>query len=240
MADMQNVLSTGQDQLLQSRLDRKQFVNLIDVVVQRAEASDNAITTEMRNAITAINQQLTVIDRKAEIFDKPETEALEAAFQTFLNTAGVSSLLGAMSVGINGTSYSVASVIETLVNADKIASREILALDADDLPTSVKYVLHDGYEVTVPYTRVDDADTGKITITGSTTDWRGLTATDTIEFNKLTTERVVFGAPYQDVRYNLTKTTNIMFDLTSMLAEAAEIASAAPDLDGDGVIGTPV
>ena len=240
MADMQNVLSTGQDQLLQSRLDRKQFVSLVETVAQRALANDDAITTEMRNALTLINQRLVVIDRKAEVFDKPETEALEAAFQTFLNTAGVSSLLGAMSVGINGTNYSVASVIETLVSADKIVSREVLALDADELPTSVKYTLHDGFEVVVPYTRVDDEVTGKAIFTGTTADWRGLTATDVIEFNKLTTERVLFGAPYADVRFNLTKTTNIVFDLTSMLAEATTIASAVPDLDGDGVIGTPV
>lgn len=240
MANMQNVLSTGQDQLLQSRLDRKQLVSLVEFVAEKAKINDDAITTEMRNALALINQKLVVIDRKAEVFDKPETEALEAAFQEFLNTAGVTSLLGAMSVSINGNNYSVASVIETLVSVDKIATREILGLDADDLPTSVKYTLHDGYEVTVPYVRSDNDALGKTIITGTTANWRGLTATETIEFNRLVTERVIFGSPYQDIRYNLTKTTNIMFDLTDLLAEATTIASAVPDLDGDGIIGNPV
>jgi hypothetical protein len=239
MSDMTNVLYTGQDNLLQSRLDRKQMVDFIATVADRAKAADDALTTEMHQALNLINQKLVVIDRKAEVFDKPETEALEAAFQQFLNTAGVSSLLGAMAVELNGASYSVSSVLNALVTADKIVSKEILAVDADELPTSVRYTLHDGYVVTVPYERTDDAITGKTTIIGSTADWHGLTATDTIEFQKLVTERQLFGAAYKDVRFNLTKTTNITFDLSNMLIDATPIASAAPDLDGDGVIGTP-
>lgn len=237
--DMSNVISTGQDGLFQGRLDRKQAVGMVAFVAEKAKAMNDQLTLEMRNELKTLTDKLAVIDRKAEVFDKPEVEALEAAFQSFLNTSGVSTLLGAMSVSINGVNYSVSSVLDTLVGMDKILSKEILAVDNDELPTSVKFVLQDGYEVIMVYARVDDADTATTTITGTAGDWRGLPATDVIEFTRFSRTIPLMGEQYLDVRYNLKRTTNIMFDLTPMLDVAAPILSAAPDLNGDGVIGTP-
>ena len=66
-----NVLYTGVDNLYQSRLDRKQSMDFIALVADRAKATTDQLSDTLNQALVKLDQRLAVIDRKAEIFDKP-------------------------------------------------------------------------------------------------------------------------------------------------------------------------
>ena len=233
-----NVIDASQTAaLLQSRLDRNSLLGFIEAVGSEALLAHDTLSTALQNAVTTLTNEMAIVRKMAQVFDKPETEALEEAFTQFLSTSGVNDLLGSMSISLGGSSYSIASVINAIASADQVVSEEVVTEDPEGLPNRIRMTMQDGVTATLDAVRTDSPD-GTTTMVFSGT-WRAMPAGMSITFKRNEVTKVVFGKNKLVTWYNKALTSNIVFDLTSSLAPAAAITSAAPDLDGDGVVGTP-
>lgn len=201
--------------------------------------------TNLQNQLNVVALKATEALAKAQILDDFEKGQLEDAFQKFLTTSGLESLLGGMSITIGGEAYSLTSVLMSIVNADKIAE-EVFTFDSTTgLLTSAQFTLQDGYLANMTYTKTDVLDantnlpTGDIKFTGECTNWRGMTVNESFTIRPIKQTITIEGQPFETVVDNqLVKRTHIVFDITSLFEPATEITAAVPDLNANGTVGS--
>ena len=239
------VIDTSIDARFGDALDSTAKLALMLEVANRAKQNDDRIETETKNELKRIGDLAVEAQRLAEQLGGFEKGQIETMFEDFLRVSGVDQILGQMGVAIDGTTYSLPSVLNQLIQRGQVAKEEI-EYDANGFPASSKLTLQDGYIVMMAYTIEDviNSDTGlpngdkKIKGVGAV---RGIPVTEEVTYRPIKQTTALFGQPYEmTVRHDLIVKTRIMYSLTSFLTEATVIASAVPDLNGDGVIGNPV
>lgn len=248
MTGFKQVVTTSAAQIMAQKLNAASQAAFIQTVAARVKAAREKIDIELQNQVSQALEKANEALTKAKVLDSFEQGQLEEAFVQFLTTSGLQSVLGAMSFNIDGQSYTLASVIERLVQSDKIAE-ESFTFNADGFVDSAVYKLQDGYQAQMSYTRTDLVDpmtglaSGDIQFDGASNDWRGFQVAERFVFRLVKQTVSVEGVPYEHVTdHQLVFRSHIQYDITSLLTPAAPIAGNAPDLNGDGALGnsTPI
>ncbi|OQX12810.1 MAG: hypothetical protein BWK73_13930 [Thiothrix lacustris] len=214
--------------------------------MEKRQRENRVITdTNLQNQLTEVALKATEALSKAQILDDFEKGQLEDAFQQFLTTSGLESILGGMSITIDGEAYSLTSVLMSVVNADKIAEETFTFDQTTGLLTGAQFTLQDGYLANMTYTKTEVLDpntnlpTGDIKFTGECTNWRGITVNESFTIRPIKQTITIEGQPFETVADNqLVKRTHITFDITALFEPAVAITAAIPDLNANGAVGS--
>lgn len=142
-------------------------------------------------------------------------------------------------VTINGQGYRLGSVVEAVANADYDAQIEfVLSGNGEDI-SQLKYTLTDGTVVAMGVVAAEDTDANTKTYTVSTNNWKGAAAAFEMVFRKFSEDRVVFGNTVASAYWQPVTKSNIVFDLTGLMATCTEMdtGDGQVDLNDDGVQG---
>lgn len=237
------ILSTSAAQVMAQKLNAASQAALMQTVALRAKNAREAADLELRNLANAALAKANEALAKATVLDDFEKGQLEEAFVQFLTTSGLQSVLAAMSFNIDGQSYTLASVVEKLVQRDDIEVEDF-TYNADGLLDSAVYTLQDGYQVQMAYTRTDLVDqntglpTGDIQFDGTANNWRGFQVAERFTFRGVKQSMTIEGVAYEHIAdHQLVFRSHIQYDLTPLLTPATALNGSAPDLNADGVIG---
>lgn len=249
---MRNVIQTnGVSTAFLGNLNTQSKAALIGAAFDIAEQKQTQMDADLRNALGGLRTELEnriaiaegqVADAlvKASVLESFEMGQLEEAFQAFLQTPGMQALLSDACVSVGGGSYRLGSVIETIASADKEAAVAYTRNAAGNEITTVTYTLTDGSVIPMDVTKAVDGDTGDVTYTVSTDNWKGLSATFQTVFKAQKTNQDIFGVSVPDTTYMPLSATNLVFDLSgSFVACAGEFnaSDAQPELNDDGQTG---
>ena len=173
-----------------------------------------------------------------------EKGQLEKAFAKFLAENGLQSVLNSMTYVVDGQPYSLASVLNMLVDTDKLATED-WDYDALGYITAGHYGLHDGYKFDMTYIRTEPMSTdtglptGDVVFDGAAT-LRGIPVTEQFVMRPRKEMLDIEGQPYEATAgIDLVSRTHITYDLMPLLQPATGIVLNPPDLNDDGVIGNP-
>ena len=158
------VIDTSIDARFGDALDSAAKLALMLEVANRAKQNDDRIETETKNELKRIGDLAVEAQRLAEQLGGFEKGQIETMFEDFLRVSGVDQILGQMGVAIDGTTYSLPSVLNQLIQRGQVAKEET-EYDANGFPVSSKLTLQDGYIVMMAYTIEDviNSDTGLLT-----------------------------------------------------------------------------
>lgn len=242
------VVTTSAAQIMAQKLNAASQASFIQAVAQRTKAAREKVDVELQNQVNQALEKANEALAKAKVLDSFEQGQLEEAFVQFLTTSGLQSILAAMSFNIDGQSYTLASVIERLVQSDKI-TEENYTFNAEGLLDSAIYKLQDDVQVQVAYTRTEltspetGLPSGDIQFDGLSANWRGFEVRERFVFRQIKQTTSIEGEAYDYVAdHQLVFRSHIQYDITSLLTPATPAAGNAPDLNGDGAFGnsTPI
>ena len=239
-----HVINTKAADAIASKLNMQSQAALILKVHDAAKAKRDLLESDLRNQLTTIAAKAEEALAKAQVLDDFEKGQLEEAFTRFLSTSGLQTVLDAISISIDGKNYSITSVLNELLDSDAIADTDFSFDAVTGLLSSAKYTLQDGYIVNMAYTSevVKDADgnnTDDLKFTGRAGNWRGLVVEESFVYRQIKATLGIEGEAYSAIVDNqLIKYTPIQFDIVPFLQQSAPVVGAAPDLNGDGYIGT--
>ena len=239
-----HVLQTSAAQAMLAKMNAKAQANFVKEVASRARKARIDADTEMNNKIIEIEKTAAEALKKADVLDDFEKGQLEKAFAKFLAENGLQSVLNSMTYVVDGQPYSLASVLNMLVDTDKIAKEDFDYDDQDNL-ASGHYELHDGHKFDMAYTRTEPMSpdtglpTGDVVFDGAAT-LRGIPVTEQFVMRPRKETQSIEGEPYEaTVAVDLVSRTHITYDLMPLLQPATGIVLNPPDLNDDGVIGNP-
>lgn len=242
------IVTTSAAQIMAQKLTAASQVAFIQAVAQRTKAAREKVDIELQNQVSQALAKANEALAKAKVLDSFEQGQLEEAFVQFLTTSGLQSVLAAMSFNIDGQSYTLSSVIERLVQSDKIAE-ESFTFNADGFLDSALYKLQDGVQTQVSYKRTEllnpetGLPSGDIQFDGASSNWRGFEVQERFVFRQIKQTTSIEGEAYEYVAdHQLVFRSHIQYDITNLLTAAAPVAGNAPDLNGDGALGnsTPI
>ena len=239
-----HVLQTSAAQAMLAKMNAIAQANFVKEVAARARKARIDADTAMSNKILEIEKKAIEALKKADVLDDFEKGQLEKAFAKFLAENGLQSVLNSMTYVVDGQPYSLASVLNMLVDTDKLATED---WDHDDQGyiTAGHYGLHDGYKFDMAYTRTESVSpdtglpTGNVTFDGTAT-LRGIPITEQFVLRPRKETQDLEGEPYEaTVAVDLVSRIHITYDLMPLLQPATGITLNPPDLNEDGVIGNP-
>ena len=239
-----HVVQTAAAQAAASKLNMQSQAALIMRVHDAAKSKRDLIEADLRNQLSEISAKAEEALAKAQVLDDFEKGQLEEAFTRFLSTSGLQTVLDAISIQVDGKNYSITSVLNELLDSDAVADTEFSFDAVTGLLSAAKYTLQDGYIANMSYTSEivkDDEgrDTNDLKFTGRCGNWRGLVVEESFTYRQVKSTVSIEGAPFDATIDNqLIKVTPIQFDITPFLQQSAPVVGAAPDLNGDGYIGT--
>ncbi|HPQ94780.1 MAG: hypothetical protein KDI44_14385 [Thiothrix sp.] len=238
------IITTSAAQIVAQKLTTASQAAFISAVAARVKAAREAVDVDLANRVLAAEEKAQQALNKSEILDSFEKGQLEDAFVQFLTTSGLETVLAAMAFSIDGQSYTLASVIEHLVQSDKIAQEDFTFDDQGNLNSAV-YTLQDGYQAIMNYVRTDMVNpetglpSGDIQFDGQANNWRGFQVSERFIFRQLKQATTIEGQPYDYVAdHQLLFRSHPQYDITGLLTPAQNTGSGVPDLNSDGVVGT--
>ena len=209
------------------------------------ESADNALNlrvVEVETDVTALQEAVTVLQQS-----KMDTISLETQFKDWLAQPSQLALLEGSVMTWNGATYSVASVLASLLAKPIIVATRVLSRDADYYPVTMRATLASGqvcvFDRTVETITPADAANGvyeRRRYSYSCADFAGQAVTQTLVrdlvpvYSQAEPGMVLFTQP------QVVEDTNILFDVTTGFTGKVVLPLSAMDLNADGSIGIPV
>lgn len=209
------------------------------------ESADNALNlrvVEVETDVTALQEAVTVLQQS-----KMDTISLETQFKDWLAQPSQLALLEGSVMTWNGATYSVASVLASLLAKPIIVGTRVLSRDADYYPVTMRATLASGqvcvFNRTVETITPADAANGvyeRRRYSYSCDDFAGQSVTQTLVrdlvpvYSQAEPGMVLFTQP------QVVEDTNILFDVTTGFTGKVVLPLSAMDLNADGSIGIPV
>ncbi|MDD5395235.1 MAG: hypothetical protein PHE17_19605 [Thiothrix sp.] len=219
------------------------MASVVTALATAANNADVANKAELQNQITTLQTEMDAVQLAAERLENYELGQVEAILQQLVSSDGFQSLLQSATVMVNGSAMTLESVLNSVINAPKVASWDFTR-DTAGMITGVMANLTDSSvaNMTVAKTTVDAGlPTEFDRYTFSQADWAGkgfagqfdveLIAKD-IDFGG------VFGLGSIGFGVDIKKQGNLVFAINGTAAGAAATV-VVPDANADGVIGNP-
>lgn len=208
-----------------------------------ASSSDTALDTKITNEVIRLDALVATATEAADRLDAYEKQQIEEILNNLVSQDGFQQLLQTVSVNINGSAKSLESVIDAIVAANNHVVKTTLLSDASGAYNGAQLTLASGEVgmLSLVTTTEGTGDTLANVYTFSSSDWAGsgLTAEFYIKTQDVVKSFTMFGQT-SDIKVGekVLEQTNIVFDLTGILVDAAAATTVnVPDIDGDGNIG---
>ena len=141
----------------------------------------------------------------------PELKRVEALVLKLITSYDFTTIFAALKVTVNGRSFPLERLIEVLATVDKVVDTHIDYCDTDI--TGARLVLVDRTQVVFVCMRRDQPDGKQIHYVFRTEDWKGVTASFTLIFERRNTELQMCGRTVVLTSYDGVFQSNIKFDL---------------------------
>lgn len=232
-------------QSLRDSLGDEQLLAFAGALITAVEGAHNQLATDVNNFEVQVQQDLaqlgTLVQQAqaaADRLDEYEKGQIEAILQGLLNNSALQDLFAQLGVTLNGTSYSLTSVVQAISLAEKEVKTEV-TYDALGGMSGVKVTLASGAISTFAATVADDGN-GLLSADFVTSDFAGVPAAFSAKFRKVAKSLTAFGASLTLNQVRNVERTNIVIDLIGRFTPSAPMASPiqVPDANANGVIGS--
>lgn len=238
MATEGTVATTDVVTTLQEKLNENSFYSLIGGIVDALQSTSGTASTELQDQINALATQLNTVQNEAAVLSTNELKQVEDALKQTLTNLEQNGFLGALCVSVGGQNYSIKDLVSRLAQVDKVVETEKVWNASFTEITSIKFKLEDGAIITFTPTIVEDDVSKNYTFAGN---WKGIDVSFVANFAKVSRTTSVGGAQQTSVEFVPVKSSNVVFSLTTGLSNCVTVGvnDVVPDLNSDGVIGTP-
>lgn len=160
-------------------------------------------------------EQLTIRVNKLKQADvdlsPPELKQVEALVLKLITNYDFTTIFAALKVTVNGRTFPLERLIEVLATVDKVVDTHIDYSDTDI--TGARMVLVDRTQIVFVCVRRDQPGGKQIHYVFQTQDWKGVTASFTLIFERRNTEMQMCGRTVVLTSYDGVFQSNIKFDL---------------------------
>ena len=220
------------------------MASVVTALATAANNADIANKAELQNQITTLQTEMDAVQLAAERLENYELGQVEAILQQLVSSDGFQDLLQSATVMVNGTAMTLESVLNSVINAPKVASWDF-SRDTSGNITGVLANLTDSTiaNMTVAKTTVDAGlPTEFDRYTFSQADWAGKGFTGQFDVELIGRDidfGGVFGLGAIGFGVDIKKQGNLVFAIGGSAAGAAPEV-VVPDANNDGTIGVPV
>jgi hypothetical protein len=227
----------------QAELNAAGLVAMGSAILGAVDKAHQTLDKKITDGLVAVNtdlQELAVqmadISERADTWGDAEKGQFEGMIKRILEQPAIQEAITALGVKIDGTSYSLTSIVKALATKANVVKEEVL-LDAQSKIQGLKLFFDTG-----AYAQFDCvpvvAEGGKTaTYTYSTADWFGLPASIVAKYTNLGKNLNYAGQVVPVDSWLANEISNLVIDIKSKFVAATGATIAVPDFNNNGEIG---
>lgn len=231
---------------LVENLNKEQLLNFISAIATQLANYSDQKDADLQNQITALQQQLQEVYKKAEILDKFELGQVEEAIKEALQNLDALGLFDSLCLSVNGQNSKLSDFVQSLITFQNKTPQNISFVKdpSTNEITALNITLLDGSTVNLPVQKEDIKDDNNniigVRFYGTTDKWvPGLTVSFEVIADKVDDKYNFSFGNIVLTTYELKEYTNPVLSVQLTTCTPGTPESTTPDLNKDGTIGTP-
>ena len=195
----------------------------------------NNNTTQLNAEIDALRIQLKEVAIKADILDSLEVAQVEAMVKSVFESPAFLQAISAVGVVIDGTNYSVASVVKAMATTARVVEESIIR-DAEGFITGIKLKLSDGMYAEF-FSVTKNVGETEASYEFKTDNWHGVPASIVATYSNMGKKISGFGMAFIVPSWIMSSVSHLVIDLTDQFTVIRGGVVANLDFNGDGMVG---